>query len=228
MSTLAEQVVNALKTDFDEVYQAGVEKGKAESVDLFEYALCLYNTFRYTTFNEGAEIVLNLGTKSSGDYFNQCFFQSFMESTGLKSIKINTRYKGFATNFNNFLYKVSSVEEVDLSNCEPALNSLSQAFFQCNNLRSIKGKLDVTSCTSFPNSFYMCYALEDVEFAKESINAGIQFGQSSLLSDASIQSIIDGLATVETQQTIAFHTDVKAKLTEEQKATISAKNWVLR
>ena len=49
------------------------------------------------------------------------------------------------------------------------------------------------------------------------------------LSDETIQSIIDGLAdlTEQTTQTITFYATVGAKLTDEQKATITAKNWTL-
>ena len=66
-----------------------------------------------------------------------------------------------------------------------------------------------------------------IKFVEKSIKASIAFAQSSLLSDESIQSIIDGLATVETAQTLTLHADVKAKLTDEQIAQITIKNWSL-
>ena len=49
------------------------------------------------------------------------------------------------------------------------------------------------------------------------------------LTPETIQSIIDGMAdlTGATAQTLTFHKDVGAKLTDAQKATITAKNWTL-
>lgn len=225
--SLAEQVVNALKTDFDEVYQAGVEKGKAGSVDWLEYATCMYNLFRQTQFEENTELVINFGTKTNASYDALSFNQTFMRALGLKAVKIKTREKGFTLSAPNMFYSVTSIESIDFSDCEPMFSNIAGAFFVCKNLKSVFGKLDVKNCTSFANFVKGCGALEDIDFVEESIKADISFAQSPLLSDTSIQSIIDGLATVETQHTITFHADVKAKLTEEQKATISAKNWVL-
>jgi hypothetical protein len=50
---------------------------------------------------------------------------------------------------------------------------------------------------------------------------------SPVLSDESIQSIVDGLAPVSTSQSIRFSSAVIAKLTDKQKATISSKGWTL-
>lgn len=43
----------------------------------------------------------------------------------------------------------------------------------------------------------------------------------------SVRSIIDGLATVTSKRTLTLHTDVKSKLTDEQKSAIASKNWKL-
>lgn len=61
------------------------------------------------------------------------------------------------------------------------------------------------------------------------INETFNVRWSPLLSDASVQNIIDVLAdlTGQTAKVITFHADVKAKLTEEQIATITSKNWTL-
>ena len=72
-----------------------------------------------------------------------------------------------------------------------------------------------------------CKSLVTVSFVENSIPFSLSFAQSPLLSDESIQSIINGLATVETAQTLTLHADVKAKLTESQIAQITSKNWTL-
>ena len=61
------------------------------------------------------------------------------------------------------------------------------------------------------------------------IGKSISFQDSSLLTNESVQNIIDCLKdlTGTTTQTLTLHADVKAKLTEEQIASITAKNWTL-
>jgi hypothetical protein len=53
----------------------------------------------------------------------------------------------------------------------------------------------------------------------------ISFASSPLLSDESIQSIIDGLATVESTETLTVHSDVYGKLTDEQWTILFDKGW---
>ena len=70
-----------------------------------------------------------------------------------------------------------------------------------------------------------------LENIKISGKAGKDFEikNSPRLTDKSIQSIIDALAdlTGKTSAKVTFHPTVKAKLTEEQLATIESKNWTL-
>ena len=72
-------------------------------------------------------------------------------------------------------------------------------------------------------------SLEYIRFAANSIKLNITFRQSAKLTTESVQSIIDGLAdlTGSSAQTLTLHATVGAKLTDEQKATITAKNWAL-
>ena len=74
--------------------------------------------------------------------------------------------------------------------------------------------------------FSVCSSLKNISFVAGCIKKSISFSQSPL-TDESIQSIIDGLAdlTGQTAQTITFHSDVKNKLTEEQIASATSKNW---
>ena len=113
--------------------------------------------------------------------------------------------------------------------------------------------LDMRSCTSFLGAFYGCMALQEIEMnhVREDLTgnnafvnctaltavkitgtigtSAFNFKHSPLLTNESVQSIIGCLKdlTGETTQTVTFHADVGAKMTEEQKATITAKNWTL-
>lgn len=108
--------------------------------------------------------------------------------------------------------------------------TLGQAFYNMPNLKIIDGTpLDLTSSTNNSNFIAQtCSQLYYVRFVANSIYASIAV-QSPALDGESIQSVIDGLADITdgTAQTLTLHADVGAKLTDEQKATITAKNWTL-
>lgn len=86
---------------------------------------------------------------------------------------------------------------------------------------------DINPECTFSNFVIYCYNL--VNFTcTGTIGTNIQFKQSPLTNE-SVQKIIDCLKdlTGGTAQTLTLHADVKAKLTEEQIAAITAKNWTL-
>ena len=87
--------------------------------------------------------------------------------------------------------------------------------------------IKVSENATFSNTFYSCGVVDlTIEGV---IGKDINFSGAQHLSDASVQSVIDHLKdlTGQTAQTLTFHAAVAAKLTEEQKATITAKNWTL-
>lgn len=103
-------------------------------------------------------------------------------------------------------------------------------FANLKSLEIIDGTpLDLRSCGNINIAFSQNKSLKEVRFAPLCIFKNLSISHTTFLSDTSIQSIIDGLAdlTDETTQTITFHADVKAKLTEEQITTITGKNWTL-
>lgn len=76
------------------------------------------------------------------------------------------------------------------------------------------------------NLFSYLTALKEVRFAENGIRSSVSFA-SAVLTDESIQSIIDGIAEVTSAQTLTLHETVKNKLTEEQLAVINEKGWTL-
>lgn len=105
-----------------------------------------------------------------------------------------------------------------------------QAFGLCQELETIEPILDFTS---YVNSAYgsgifkACYKLKNIKIAPNTIGTKFDIGSSGLLTDESIQSIIDGLSSVEETQLLTFHSDVEQKITEEQLSVIHSKNWEL-
>lgn len=130
-----------------------------------------------------------------------------------------------STGFNAMFYgckSLTTIPQLDLSN---GVN-FGNMFYNCTALITIP-KIDISKATNVSLTFSGCISLENITFVAECIKLSISFIQSPLLSDESIQSIIDGLAdlTGQTAQTITFHPTVKNKLTEEQIASATSKNW---
>ena len=122
--------------------------------------------------------------------------------------------------------KVTEIGELDFSTA--TRKNCTAIFYDCKNLKTIDKIILPTGQTSFSNWFYGCEVLENILFEGE-IAVAISFSQSPLLTTESVQSIIDHLKdlTGTTAQTLTFHATVGAALTDEQKATITAKNWTL-
>lgn len=108
-----------------------------------------------------------------------------------------------------------------------AKNSSANAFYGCSSLVTIPS-LDISGSSNTSYMFLNTNSLVDVRFFGD-IPLGIDFSKCANLSDASIQSIIDHLKDLRgaTAQTLTFHATVGGKLTEAQKASITAKNWTL-
>ena len=79
------------------------------------------------------------------------------------------------------------------------------------------------------NGFARCSKLIEFRVVENSIKVNLILSACSKLSDETIKSIIGGLAdlTGQTAQTITWHKDIEAKLSEEQKAQITSKNWTI-
>ena len=130
----------------------------------------------------------------------------------------------FANAYDDILERITI--NADLSQIPNAL----QMFSHLQKLKVVDGTpIDLSSATKIGAFANLCDSLEEIRFAPNSIKVDIRIDYCGKLSDASIQSIVDGLAdlTGQTAQTLTLHADVGAKLTEAQKATITAKNWTL-
>lgn len=104
---------------------------------------------------------------------------------------------------------------------------LSGIFAGCTSLENA-GTISFDNVLYTSKTFLNCSSLKEIRIAGE-IQVSLSFSDSGLLSDASVQSIIDHLKdlTGAATQTLTFHAEVGAKLTEEQKVTITEKNWTL-
>lgn len=178
-----------------------------------------------------AEVTINFGSKASitEGYFVSCFYHCL----GINHVQIDTPI------VYNFISVDSMFEGTGSGTLIKAelpflsrnkIRSAKKMFCRQSNLISVEGIFDfslITSASGFSEFLSNCSNLETIQIKEGTIGFSISFAQSSKLSAESIQSIIDGLATVETAQTLALHADVKARLTQTQLDTITGKNWTL-
>lgn len=210
----------------------GIQSGGG--VNLFDYTTSLQSTFSHTIF-DFENLELEFGRKGVSISNTNCFAYSFLNATGLKRVKVTTQLTSDVNvSYNQMfecVFEQASIEEIELPILETIKPfTMNGTFRNQQKLKKIIGEFDLSglnALSGISGLFFRCYALEEVRFKPNTTYFSVTFGNSSNLSSESIQSIIDGLAIVDTAQTLTFHKDVKAKLTEEQIATITSKNWTL-
>lgn len=154
-------------------------------------------------------------------YATRCFYNCINVET--IDWYINTDICTNALSFFAGMTKLKSMVGVNTA----SMTNVSSLFSDNLLLETIQEPLNFQSVTNNNNAFLKCYKLKDIKFVKETIKLSLSLHWSGSLSAESIQSIIDGLATVETAQILTLHADVKAKLTQTQLDTITGKNWSL-
>ena len=197
---------------------AGAIKNIVSGQNPFEYATKPTNVYLLSVFPEGSEFEINLpvATDITG---------IFWATKGLKKITVRGNEAGNLVMIDNAFRELPSVETVDLSGFNCKVQRAHTSFYLSKKLKNILGTLDFSKAAGYNNPFGYCEALEEVRFKANSIKFSISFANSSKLSSDTVQSIIDGLATVETARTLTLHSSIV--LTDEQKAQISSKNWTL-
>lgn len=220
--------LTAIAENTPKVYNKGYEDGKNSVVDLGK--LCNQIHFKDLNVFGKSEVVLELDNVISLNAF-YTIINGGVANTTVEKLTINCKkpitdmYKAFNGEVG---YKDAKLKTLVLNIDTSQNDNLTNGFLGMAALERIEGTpLDFTSCKGLNQPFRNCSALKELRVAKETIKINFVIDYSPNLSTKTIQSIIDGLATVETQQTLTLHSDVKAKLTETQLSQISSKNWVL-
>lgn len=202
--------------------------GGGNVVNPLQYCTGLYNMFNGATFPEGYELVLDVPNLTA-----HTISQLTYNAKGLHKLTIKCGKPDIEITSSYAFYMSTSMRELDLSQFTDTevvpINNAYYMFYGCSNLHTIHGVLDFAKCSKTDNAFSSAYGLEELRIAQGTIAVNFNFASCPNLSDATVQSIIDGLAdlTGATTQTLTLHATVGNKLTEAQKATITAKNWTL-
>lgn len=141
----------------------------------------------------------------------------------------NPKYPINATSHAGEMFKYSQITSTKV----PIVTDMgytTSVFQGCTKLKTIPSLKVTENNQTFSAWFNDCPKLEEINFTEDSVIAkSISFFQSPLLNTASVNGIIHALKdlTGAATQTLTFHADVKGKLTDAQKAAITAKNWQL-
>ena len=207
--------------------ERGYAEGYAEGRDIWNYVRSISGAFQKNTFPTGTNFVLNVPNLSLSVNEGNLNY-TFRSTTGLESIILKCTTRGVAMHAHGAFSRCSDLKFLDLSEFNTTFGVSTDVFYSCSKLEEIRGEIENTT-TNWTLWFASCVKLREVRFKANSIKGAFTIAQSPLLSAESVQSIVDGLAdmTGGTSYKLDLHADVKAKLTEEQLATIAAKNWTM-
>lgn len=179
-----------------------------------------------------------------GDEFidtSLCTDIAFNSMTNLKHLNCSNWDTSKCTSLSYFLRNCTSIEYVDVSNFNTSkVTNISETFRSANKLKMVDLRnWDVSNVTTASLTFYQCNSLTSIiggatieEVLSNNISCmnglkqGLQLQQTAKLDRASLRALINGLAEVETTQTLLLGTS-KTKLTEEDIAIATAKNWTI-
>ena len=149
---------------------------------------------------------------------------SFSSNTSLEYVDWYIDAPKCKTTSNIFSYcsKLKWIRGINLSSCE----SVSEMFYQ-TPIERIELPLDVSSVTSVANMNMFkgnTGTIKEIYFVENCIKWSFSIG-SPYLTTESIQSIFDGLAYVETAQTLTLHSNLK--ILQSQVDSANEKGWTV-
>ena len=222
MSNIAEKLTTIAENQ-QKVYDAGKQ---AERIALWEamqnsgkrtHYACAFNSEYWTDENFTPLYPIKTDADATS-MFEECKITDFTKEGVVLDFSACTTLKNLFRNTKNTEIKLPTLD----------FSKVVYATYAFENYWGKDVSLIISEQFGGVNSFPKCYYLENVTISG-TFGKHIAFKDSNLLSAESVQNIIDCLKdlTGATAQTITFHAEVKAKLTDEQKATITAKNWTL-
>ena len=165
------------------------------------------------------EITVNAPNATANNAITQMFYLNHCVK------KITLSVPNTIQSMNSTFSNASNLEEVVLNFLTKNIKDYTSSFTNCKKLIKINGVLDFSSATNVSYMFASCADLKEVTFKPNTLSLSISLNGSSKLSADSIQSIIDGLATVGTAQTLTLAKAIV--LTDAQKKAIQDKGWTL-
>jgi hypothetical protein len=215
------------KADLDNAFEKGKAQGGGGDVaqNPLYYATALNNTWGSATFPEGFDCVVEF--KNAPTNLNS----AFMRATGVKTVTLICNAEGVAI-FNQ-LIRDSAVEVLDLSKFKPTPSTINYFLYGNNSITTIMGEFDLSNCTSATYAFNVS-PLKDIRFKEGTVGISLQFNDCKSLSAESYDSIMQGLSSTATGQTLTLTKYATVKATYNAKygdawdiLTAEKTNWTI-
>lgn len=210
---------------YDKAYNTGFTDGLNSAPQNYLPYLASWSFNRAVFPEDKRDVKLYFSPKTTVGTANNWFGYTNATSLTVIGDTITTFYSRYAFTSSDKL------KTIDFSQCGNGVIKLSadaeNTFQNCTSLEEILGKLDCSDAV-LTRIFHNCVKLREIRITPLTIKSNLSFSVSPLLSNESIQSIIDGLAdlTGQTAKTISWHSTVLDKLTDEQCTQMENKNWL--
>lgn len=225
---------NGHKDGVTEGYENGYGKGFADGENSVENYLPCATSARFRDLNlfGKADVTINMPLLSAAnDMFR---FADGVKNSTVEHLTINSG-EAQPTNINMMFYNSvydanSALKHITLNIDTSKATYADNMFYGHTNLVTVDGKpLDFSSVTQATISIGSTPNLADIRFAPGTIKCNLGAHTCRSFATETIQSIVDGYAdmTGQTSPTLTVHENVGARMTEEQKATLTAKNVTL-
>lgn len=209
------------------VYDAGYEKGKAEGgFDYTKYAKSL--TFDNSFSEVTEDVYLDLSKSTTLSSCMKCSVNCEKVTVKISNLCTNLNW-AFAGNTPN---NQEALKIIEILGDTSGVTNFADAFRNRRNLESILGEIDFSGVTQsrFVSGMWINNEkMKEIYPKAETIKVSIGFSAFANPPDECINAIINGLAdlTGQESQIVTLHSTVKAKLTDDQIAQITNKNWTL-
>lgn len=193
------------KADLDNAFEKGKSQGGGDiTQNPLYYATGMQNTWEGATFPEGFDCVVEF--KNAPTNMNSMFYKA----TGVKTITLICNAEGIA-NFNQVI-RDASVEVLDLSKFKPSPSTINYILYGNKVITTIVGELDMSNCTSATYAFNVS-PLKDIRFKEGTVSISVQFNNCKSLSAESYDSIMKGLSSAVSGQTLTLPAYATVKAT---------------
>lgn len=224
----SEGEINGYKNGYEVGETEGYSKGYADgqgnssgeqynAPNPLEYATSLNGAYWGATFPTGHEITLTVPRVTN-------FTGAFRETDGIEKVVLKGSDNGNVVSFEGMFRNCKSIKVLDLTEFVAKISDAYMMFYSVSTLIKILGEIDFSESTN-NNGFAQCDNLEEIYPKANSIKSSISFAKSKNLIATSVQAIFDGLATVETVQTLTLNTTQKVLQSHVDSA--NSKGWTV-
>ena len=234
----AEQILRDCNTALEEKGADGADTlgqlperiGSIET-PIYDFGKAVYLTLHDLNPFAVSNPVLNLGQHGGG--FQQLTISNYVTNTKVEHLTVNAADTVTECQFSINCSSVRDNRMKRLTLRIPPNAKFRSAYtmcYYCQTLEVIDGTpLDFSETDNNACEFVGCSALRELRFVPECVHISLWFGNSPLLSEMSVQSILGGLKVLADAggKTLTLHKTTGSKLTQAQKAAITAKNWTL-